>query len=84
MFYWSILNKSESELARQVLHTQQLAPVKNDWCLQIAEDLKLCGIDLTELEISNMTKYRFKDLVRTKVSELAREYLTNLNKQEPA
>ena len=78
MFYWSILHKSESELVRQVLHTQQLSPVKNDWCLQVAADLKLCNIELTELEISNMTKYQFKKLVREKVTNLSRQYLTNL------
>ena len=78
MYYWNILNKSENELVRQVLHTQQLSPVKNDWCVQIAEDLKLCGIELTELEISSMSKYQFKHLVRTQVSALARQYLTNL------
>ena len=78
MFYWSVLNKSESELVRQVLHTQQLSPVKNDWCVQIAADLKLCHIDLTESEISNMSKYQFKSLVRKKVTQLAREYLVDL------
>ena len=52
LYYWSLLNKSESELVRQVLHTQQLSPVKNDWCVQVAADLKLCGIALTEAEKS--------------------------------
>ena len=78
MFYWSILQKSESELVRQVLRTQQLSPVKNDWTLQISADLDMCGITLTELEISQMTKYTFKRLVKTKITELARTYLTNL------
>ena len=78
MFYWTILNKSESELVRQVLHTQQLSPVKNDWCVQIAADLKMCSIELTESEISKMTKYKFKSLVKRRVTDLAREYLINL------
>ena len=81
MFYWSVLNKSESELVRQVLLTQQLSPVRNDWCVQIAADLKLCNIDLTELEISNMSKYKFKSLVRKKVTEQARKYLTDLKEK---
>ena len=78
MFYWSILHKSESELVRKVFHTQKLSPVKNDWCVQIQSDLEQCGIALTELEISSMTRYRFKSLVRTKVNELARDHLTTL------
>ena len=78
MYYWNILQKSESELVRKVLQTQQLSPVRNDWCLQVREDLKLCGITLTDSEISKMTKYKFKNLVRTKVTTLARNYLTDL------
>ena len=65
-------------MVRKVFQTQQLSPVKNDWCVQIQSDLELCGIALTELEISNMTRYRFKNLVRTKVKELARQYLSQL------
>ena len=61
-----------------MLHTQQLSPVKNDWCLQVAADLKLCGIALTEAEISKMSKNSFKNLVRIKVTKLAREYLSDL------
>ena len=78
MYYWNILHKSENELVRQVLLTQQLSPVKSDWCLQVSADLKLCSIALTESEIMKMSKYQFKNLVRTKVTALARKYLTDL------
>ena len=78
MYYWNILQKSESELVRQFFQTQQLSPVKNDWCVQVRADLKLCGITLTESEITKLSKYKFKNLVRTKVTALARNYLTDL------
>ena len=35
MFLWSILNKNEDELVRQVLNAQQIKPVKGDWGLQV-------------------------------------------------
>ena len=54
MFYWNILQKPDNELVKQVLKSQQLAPVKNDWCLNIEEDLKMCNIILSEQEISAM------------------------------
>ena len=57
MFYWNILQKPDNELVKQVLKSQQLAPVKNDWCLSIEEDLKMCNIILSEQEISAM-KYQ--------------------------
>ena len=56
MFYWSILQKSESELIRRFLTAQELNPVKNDICIQFKNDLKTCGINLTSSEISKMKK----------------------------
>ena len=46
MFYWSILQKSESELVRKFLTAQELNPVKNDLCLQFKDDLNTCEITL--------------------------------------
>ena len=63
MYYRNILHKSDSELVRQVLVTQQLSSVKNHWCLQVDEDLRLCDIQLSEFEISQMKKPKFQNLV---------------------
>ena len=52
LFYWSILNKPEKELAKQLLQAQECAPVKNDWCMTVKEDLDFLHIDLTEKEIT--------------------------------
>ena len=41
MYYWTIITKPAKELVQQVFQTQKLSPVKNDWCIQIEEDLKL-------------------------------------------
>ena len=81
MYYWTILHKSDGELVRQVLETQQLSPVKNDWCLQVIEDLKLCDIKLSESEIEQRKKSKFKNLVSKQVRELARQYLIKLKKK---
>ena len=42
MYYWTLLNKGDSELAKKVLETQQLLTSKNDWVLQLQIDLKEC------------------------------------------
>ena len=60
MFYWSILQKSESELVRRFLTAQELNPVKNDLCLQFKDDLNMCDINLNTSEISTMKKSKFK------------------------
>ena len=40
LFYWTILNKPDTELVKQVLKSQQFMPAKNSWCLTIAKDLE--------------------------------------------
>ena len=81
MFFWNILQKSDDELVKQVYLSQKLSPVKNDWCLQIKIDMEYCKIDLTEEEIKNMKKEKFKNLVNTNVREIGREYLLSLKSQ---
>ena len=78
MYYWTILQKSDSELVRQVFTSQQMSPVRNDWCLQVIEDLQQCDIKLDESEISVMKKSTFKQLVMKKVREVAKQYLVTL------
>ena len=51
LFYWNLLQKDESELARQVLNIQKQIPCKDDWYLQLSEDLIQCKIFLSEKEI---------------------------------
>ena len=38
MYYWTLLNKGDSELAKKVLETQQLFTSRNDWVLQLQND----------------------------------------------
>ena len=56
MYYWNILQKSDSELVKQVFNAQKILPLKNDWILQIEDDLKFCDIQLSETEITCMKK----------------------------
>ena len=78
MFYWTILSKSERELIRKVYNAQKLAPLKNDWYLQIQEDLEICNIDLSEAEVSSMKKEKFKNIVKERIRDQARDYLVKL------
>ena len=78
LFYWTILNKSENDLVKQVYKTQQLLPVKNDWCLTFKEDLKDLDIHQTEDEIMKMKKNVFKTLVSEKIRAAATKYLCDL------
>ena len=78
MYYWTLLNKDDSELAKKVLETQQLLSSKNDWVLQLQNDLKECRIELSEAEIKRMKKEQFKSLVKKRIKTLSMEYLIGL------
>ena len=78
MYYWNLLNKDESELARKVFMTQKSLPIRNDWVIQLQSDLEQCKITLTEEEIKSMKKEQFKNLVKKKIKMLATEYLVGL------
>ena len=81
LFYWCILNKPEKELAKQVLKAQECAPVKNDWCITVQEDLHFLGINLTEKDITSMKKSKFKSIVSKKIREAATDFLVELREK---
>ena len=76
MYLWTLLQKSGKELARNVFETQKRFPVKNDWVLQINEDLSLCNIELSDEEIGCMKNEKFSEIVKTSIRQLSEEYLT--------
>ena len=58
-----------------------MSPVRNDWCLQLSDDLGQCDIQLSESDIMNMKKTKFKHLVSKSVREVARQYLITLKEK---
>ena len=67
MDYWNFLQKDGTEIVMKVFKTQTLMPVNRDWVLQLKSDLEECDIKLSEEEIRNMKKERFKTLVLKKI-----------------
>lgn len=78
MYLWTILQKSDGELVKQVYEAQKLSPVKNDWSTQVEQDLKYCKIDFTEEEIKSMKKSKFKKIVQDSIKSTGIEYLLSL------
>ena len=52
--------------------------MKNDWVIQLKDDLEQCQITLTEDEIKNMKKEKFKKFVKEKIRNLSNAYLLDL------
>ena len=81
MYYWNILQMDESELVRKVYNVQQLSSCKNDWVLQIREDLAACNIRKSESEIKQMKKYSFKKLVSGCIKEISLNNLIEMKNE---
>ena len=75
LHYWNILQMNDTELVKRVFTIQKIPPCKNDWILQIREDLKVCGITHTESEIKSMKEYSFKKIVNEKIKEPSVKHL---------
>ena len=72
MFLHHILSCGEKRLINQFFWSQEQNPVKNDWSLQIREDLK--SFDLEYLALKNiklMNKEQFRALVKVKCKQVA-------------
>ena len=55
---------------------QKLLPVKNDWAVQIQNDLESC--EISEEIVKNMKKETFKNLVKSRIKNLSNQYLVKL------
>ena len=81
MYLWDILHKSENELVRKVYNSQKEFSVRNDWTVQVQQDLIQCEINLSDDEISKMKRKDFKKMVTEKVQLLAARFLISKKMQ---
>ena len=66
MYYWTILQKSESELVRTVYNAQREFPTDGCWISEVQGVLKSCDICYSEDEIKKMSQYKFKQIIKEK------------------
>jgi hypothetical protein len=66
-FLHNILMKKDGELTKRVYEAQLKNPCKGDWSMIVKEDMSKIGITLLDRDISKMSKYAFKILVKTSV-----------------
>ena len=75
MYLWTILQKSENELARKVYNAQKMLPDKDVWINTVEDDLDFLGIQFNEEEIRNTKKESFKRIVNAKIREASHSAL---------
>ena len=75
MFLKDILNENEQSMIRKFYELQLQKPTKGDWASTCAENIKQLKINLSTEEIRKMKRNVFKNILKTKINELAFTYL---------
>ena len=76
MYLHHILKLEENHLVRKVFSAQEKKPSKDDWILQVTEDLENLGLGHLEFNsIQALSKSRFKKIVKKALKETVLEYL---------
>ena len=80
-FYHYLVNLKKEEMLHNFFEMQNKYPSRDDWTLQVADDMKEFGIPGNFEYMRSKSSISFKRLVRTKAKEYALKYLLNM-KQE--
>ena len=78
MFLHNILQKNSSEMIRKIFEAQKQNPSPGDFCEIVKNDMSAIGLNISEKEISNMKKQKFKNIVKSLARNCALQYLKAL------
>ena len=73
-----VLNRPESEIIRKVYEVQKNIPTKNDWFGVVKQNMEDLKINLSDKEISQMSKQKFKKIVNSAVEKAAIDHLNKI------
>ena len=78
MFFWHVLNKDKHEILYKFLSAQQLSSSRTDWIRQVRKDMSEIKLEISDVEIENMSKEMFKKIVKQKIENCAVKYLQEI------
>jgi hypothetical protein len=70
-----LLSEDENRQIFKFFHLQVNQPVKGDWVSTCLEDLRKLSISESFQDIKTMSENNFKTLIKTRIKEIAFEYL---------
>ena len=76
------MNKSNDELVKKFFNVQNQFSSKNDWIIQVKNDIDSLKLEKNENDIKHMKKYKFKKLVKKKLTESENNFLFNHKNEE--
>jgi len=75
MFLHYLLQQKEETLLFKCFEAQWSDKLPGDWAGKVEEDLRQMGLKLTLQQIKSMSKHKFKELIKSKIENLALKYL---------
>ena len=81
MYMYTILQKNKEELVRKVYEAQKDDPIAGDFVDLVKNDKEMIGINMTETEITTVSKTKFKKLVKERISDAAFKYLLEVKQK---
>ena len=80
LYLWHILTRNPEELIYKVYKSQELKPSAGDYFILMQKEKMKYDIDLSDQEISELSKQQFKKYVKEKVGKYAFSHLLSLGK----
>ena len=69
---------NEKELTKKICKAQKADPLKGDYCKLVESDMNMIDLKLIEQEITNMSRFEFKTVVRRRTREAVIKYLEEI------
>ena len=80
MYLHTILQKDETEMVKKAYEVQKINPSTGDFIEIVKQDCEKIGLDLSDEEISQISKQQFRKIVKSKILKAAFLFLKTLQK----
>ena len=78
LYLHAILHKDENEMIPKIYEAQKIKPSSGDFINLVKNDFETIGLEMNELEIKQISKQKFKKMIKSKVRDAAFSYLKSL------
>ena len=67
MYWWHITHTDKTEILNKFYRVQTLKTEQKDWIKQIIKDKKDLNLKISDDEVKNMSKNKFKSIISQKI-----------------
>ena len=78
LYLQSILDRSDEELIKRVYLAQRADTTDGDFCQLVDDDMRLLGLQLTDIQIGSISSFELKKLIKVKARQASFKYLMDI------